>query len=258
MTVLRPAILLGFFLAFIAAGPAGRMGKEMESLILPPYLESVVFDLFSEDPGAAVEVFAPGDLHHPLTPGAAGVEEIRLGNTLKTLSVRRPAPGRWIFRKSRPGTRVKILSQQFLPRGVLLEPAGGEPLRQHDRVFLTYRVTDAEGSPLQELPGYPLSAQLVLVHPNGLRRPLVMKLHPELGPGVFRTREKIECKLSGRYWTEVVITAQDLSGRTVRVLQDRWSGFSVLPDTSGLRSCLFLQDGMDAWHEKIPRRFSNA
>ncbi len=228
MKALRPAILQGLVLAFLLAGAAGRRSQETESLILPPYLESVVFDLFNDEPGAAVEVFAPSDLRHPLTLGVAGVEEIRLGSVLKTLIVRRPAPGRWNFRKS-PGTRVRILSQQFLPRGGLLEPASGQLLRQHDWVFLTYRVTGDDGSPFQELTEYPLTAHAVLIQPNGLRRSLVLEHLPWMGPGVFRTRERTECPLAGRYWTEVSLTTRDLDGRAVTLLHDRWSGFSVRP-----------------------------
>lgn len=226
MTILRPAVLLGLVLALASAG---RSGEAKASIILPPYLESVVFDVFTEEPAASVQVFSPGDLRHPLTPGAGGVEEIRLGNALKTLTVRRPAPGQWIIRQSHRGTAVRILSQQFLPRGLLVEPKEGEPVPQHERAFIVYRVMDENGSPLEELPGYPLVARLVLVQPDGRRLPLAMKRLSQKDPGVFRTRDRIECSLPGRYWTEVVLTTRDLAGKPVTVLQDRWSGFTVRP-----------------------------
>ena len=230
MRALRPAVLLGALLAFIPGGRADERDQKMKALILPPYLESVVFDVFSEAPDAAVEVFAPDDPRRPLLPGAAGMEEIRLGRVLKTLVIRRPAPGRWTFRASHPGIQVRILSQPFFPRGALLEPASGGAAHQGDRIFIAYGVTDANGLPLQDLSGYPLTARLVLLQPNGLRRPpLILQRQPELGPGVFRTRERIECPQPGRYWTEVVLTTRDLAGRTVKVLEDRWSGFSVRP-----------------------------
>lgn len=221
-----PLGLLACVLASVHGSRPEGTGEVVEALVLPPYLESVVLDMFSEDREVAVEIFAPDAPGRPLTAAVEGVEEVRLGKILRTLIIRRPAPGRWIFRKPRPETRVKILSQQFFPRGALLEPAGGEAL-QHDRVFIAYRVMDENGSPLKELPGYPLSAEAFLVQPSGRRLSLAMERRPELGPGVFCTREKIACNLPGRYWTEVVLTTRDLTGRKVKVLQDRWSGFSV-------------------------------
>lgn len=228
----RAPLLLACVVAFPLATNRPEVttaGETVEALVLPPYLESVVFDLFSEGRETAVEVFAPDSPDRPLAAGVDGVEEIRVGEILRTLIVRRPAPGRWLFRKPRPESRVKIRSQQFFPRGALVEPAGGEPVRQDDQVLVAYRVTDENGAPLEELPGYPLSAEVVLVGPQGLRLSLGMERQPQRGPGVFRTRRRAPCNLPGRYWTEVVLTARDLTGQKVRVLQDRWSGFSVRP-----------------------------
>lgn len=222
-------ILLGLTLASLLGGLAGGKLWTEESLVLPPYLESVVLDVFSDEREVFVEVSPPDAPDRPLAAGMAGVEEIRLGQVLRTLIIRRPAPGRWIIRKSHPATRAKILSQRFFPRGVLVEPAGGEPLRQHDQIFVVYRVMDENGSPLQELPGYPLSAKLVLVQPEGRRLALAMERHPQGSPGIFRTRQRVECNLSGRYGAEVVLTTRDLAGRKVKVFQDRWSGFWVGP-----------------------------
>lgn len=219
-------ILLGLVLASLLDGAADGTPRAEETLVLPPYLESVVLDVFSDEREVAVEVFAPDAPDRPLTAGMARMEEIRLGQILRSLIIRRPAPGRWIIRKPHPATRVKILAQQFFPRGELLEPTGGKPPRQYDRVFVAYEVTDENGSPLEELPGYPLSAEVVLVQPGGHRLALAMERHPQR-PGVFRSRQKAACKLPGRYRTEVVLTTRDLAGREVRVFQDRWSGFSV-------------------------------
>ena len=86
---------------------------------------------------------------------------------------------------------------------------------------------DENGSPLAELPGYPLSVQAVLIQPGGQRRPMALERRPPLGPGVLQSREKAECPRAGRYWTELTLTTRDLNGRTVKLFQDRWSGFSV-------------------------------
>ena len=218
MTLRCQRVLLGVVLASLLGGPTCGTPRAEESLVLPPYLESVVLDVLSDDREAAVEVFPP-DADQPLS----GVEEVRFGKTLRTLILRGPAPGRWVFRRT---TRVKVRSQQFSPRGMLVEPAGGEPLRQHDQVYVAYQVTDENGSPFAELPGYPLSAELVLVQPGGRRLSLALERQPR-GNGIFRTPHRVECKLPGRYGTEVLLTTRDLAGRRVKVLQDRWSGFRV-------------------------------
>ncbi|HYO12482.1 MAG TPA: hypothetical protein VE685_04715 [Thermoanaerobaculia bacterium] len=222
-----PLGLLACILAFAAGSWPEATNEKVETLVFPPYLDSVVLDLFSEQGEIGVDIFAPDAPHRPLTAAVEGVEEIRLGQSLRTVIIERPQPGRWVFRKPRPKTRVRILSQQFFPRGALLQPRGGETLRQHDHVFITYQVMDDNGSPLRELPGYPLAVEISLVRPGGHRLSLDMERRPELGSGVFRTPERIECSLPGRYWTEVVLTTRDLTGRKVKVLQDRWSGFSV-------------------------------
>ncbi|HEX7181353.1 MAG TPA: hypothetical protein VF756_05880 [Thermoanaerobaculia bacterium] len=219
--------LLGLVLASLLGGLAGGTPQAEESLVFPPYLESVVLDVFSDERKAAVEVFPPDAPHQPLAAGTAGVEEIRLGQVLHTLIIRRPAPGRWTFRKSRPTTRVKIQSQQFFPRGVLVAPASGEPLQQYDQVHVAYQVTDENGAPLRELPRYPLTAEVVLVQPGGDRVVLAMERQTQGDPGVFRTLQRVMCDLPGRYGIEVALTTPDLTGRKVKVLQDRWSGFWV-------------------------------
>lgn len=222
-----PLGLLACILAFACGSWPEATNEKVETLVFPPYLDSVVLDLFSEQGEIGVDIFAPDAPDRPLTEAVEGVEEIRLGQSLRTVIIERPQPGRWVFRKPRPETRVGIVAQRFFPRGALLQPGSGERLRQHDQTFITYQVTDDDGAPLRELPGYPLSAEMFLVRPGGRRLSLAVERRPELGPGVFRTREKIECGLPGRYWTEVVLTTRDLTDRKVKVLQDRWSGFSV-------------------------------
>lgn len=229
MTLRSLRILLGLVLASLLDRPASGTPWTEESLVLPPYLESVVLDVFSEEREVSVEFFPPDAPGRPLAAGTEGLEEIRLGQVLRTLILRRPAPGRWILRTSHPTTRVKVLTQQFFPRGMLLEPAGGEPLRQHDQVHVTYMVTDENGTPLVELPGYPLSAEVVLVQPGDERIALTMERQQQGDPGVFRTRQRVVCDLTGQYGIEVVLTTRDLTGRKVKILEDRWSGFSVRP-----------------------------
>jgi hypothetical protein len=206
--------------------PAGA-GQTMETLVLPPYLDLVVFDIFRGPQEVEVAVFAP-DALRPLTAAAEGVEEIRLGDVLSTVVVRRPVPGLWTFRKAHPDARVKVLSQQFFPRGVLIDPKTAQAPRQFDPPgTLAYRIIDGNGHPLQELPRYPLSLELSLVKPDGIRKELRMSHQPERGAMVFQSQEKIEFGLSGRYWTEVLIATRDVNAQRVNVFQDLWSGFSV-------------------------------
>jgi Mg-chelatase subunit ChlD len=208
--------------------PAAAGGASLETLVVPPYLDLVVFDIYREGPAAAEEVavFAP-DALRPLSAGLPGVEEVRLGKRLSSVTVRRPVPGQWTFRKPYPDTRVKIVAQQFFPRGVLLDPTSEPRLRQYDQVGVAYRLIDGAGAAVQELEGYPLALALSLVRPDGSRGALDMRRSESLGPGVFRTQGQAECDLAGRYWTEVQVTTCDLAGRQVEVFRDHWSGFSV-------------------------------
>jgi VWA domain-containing protein len=198
----------------------------LETLVVPPYLDLVVFDVLHGPRAAKVDIFAPDTLG-PLTAGAQGVEQIQVGETLWTVVVRRPAPGLWRFRKLRPDARVKILAQQFFPRGLLVEPNADELLRQFDPVAIGYKIVDGDGLPLREIPGYPLSLELSLRKPDGQRAALAMERQPNRDAILFRTREASECDLAGRYWTELQIITRDLAARRLEVFRDRWSGFSV-------------------------------
>jgi hypothetical protein len=196
-----------------------------DSLTVAPYLESLVFDVFSVDPEVSVQIHYPDGT--PLSPDGEGVEVVTVGEIIRTLSVERPPPGLWRIEKSDEDARVEIFYQQFFPRGELLEPAGDAESRQYERVAVAYRVVDADGAPIQELPGYPLTLELALVQPDGNRSRFEMERRPELGEAVYRTPEAVECDQPGRYGTEVLIATKDLNDQPVTIFRDQWSGFTV-------------------------------
>jgi hypothetical protein len=159
--------------------------------------------------------------------------------------VPRPRPGRWIIRKSYGGARVRIVSQQFFPRGLLVQPAPMEPLRQYDRVTLAYRVLDSDGQPLREIPAYTLALEVALALPDGERTSVTMHRAADLGRAVFRSANDSECVLPGRYWTDVKLMTVDDDGRRLNVFHDRWSGFSVSP--AQRVDCRVNASGVIAW-----------
>jgi hypothetical protein len=198
-----------------------------DTVVLPPYLDIVVFDVFHGAAGDEIAVFAPG-ASNPLNARSKGVEELLLGDVMSTIVVRRPKPGVWTFRKTHPSARVKILSQQFFSRGVLVDPRAETPLRQHASTTIAYRILDTNGDALREWPGYPLSLEVGLVFPDGQRTTLPMQ-RDRSGASLYRTPSETRCAIAGRYWTEVVVTTADVSGRPVRIFEDIWSGFGVEP-----------------------------
>jgi len=205
-----------------------KSGAPVDTLVVPPYLEVVVFDVFRGAAGAEVLIFPPAAAE-PLRAGSGGVEAFRLGDVLSTLVVPRPPPGEWTIRRRHRNAHVRILSQQFFPRGTLVAPRPADALRQYDRVRLAYRIIDSDGQPLRELAGYALSADLMLIGPNGSMHRIGTEPWPD-GNG-FRSTRDAECDLAGRYWTDVRITTDDARGRRIEVFRDRWSGFSVAAAT---------------------------
>lgn len=202
----------------------------VELLVVPPYLDVVVLDIFHSSPEARVEVFPPG-AQHPLEGGSGDVESLKLGNIMSTLVVHRPLPGVWMVRKSSADARVRILSQQFFPRGLLVRPAIIDRVRQYDRVRVAYSVVDANGRSLEELPDYKLALDLALTKPDGSVEPVPMERRPEIATTVFSAVRDSDCMLAGRYWTTVGVTSIDAAGNRIDVFRDRWSGFSVAPAT---------------------------
>jgi len=211
-----------------AEAAAAKTNPAIDTLMVPPYLDTIVLDIFRASAGSAVDVFPPGSAT-PLRAGAGGIESIELGDVLATLVVPRPAPGQWTIRKSRSDARVRILSQQFFPRGMLLRPAETDTLRPCDRIPLVYRVLDSSGDAFEELPGYALAMEITLAKPGGASAIVAMERDAGFGAGAFRSAQDLLCELAGRYWTDVRITTIDASGRRLDVFRDRWSGFSVVP-----------------------------
>lgn len=203
-----------------------KTNPAVDTLIVPPYLEVIVFDIFRATPRETVDVFPPGSAVS-LRAGVGGVESVRLGDALATLVVPRPAPGEWTIRKSSTGARVRVLSQQFFPRGLLLRPAPTERLRKCDRVPLAYRVVDGSGAPLRILRDYAISVEIALLKPDGTAQAMAVESDPSLDSSVFRSSNTVFCDVAGRYWTDVRITTTDARGHRLDVFRDRWSGFSV-------------------------------
>jgi hypothetical protein len=209
-----------------AESAPAKTNPAIDTLVVPPYLEIIVFDIFRASRNAAVEIFPPGSAR-PIRAGVDGIMSLPVGDVLATLVVPRPAAGAWTIRKSRPDARVRVLSQQFFPRGVLLYPAETETLRRCDGVPLAYRVLDSRGHPIEELRDYALSLDVTLAGPNGGSSSVMMNRDPALGPAGFRSARDPLCPLPGRYWTDIRVTAVDASGHRLEVFRDRWSGFSV-------------------------------
>jgi len=202
----------------------GEIAGAFETIELPPYLDLVIFDILGGRPSEEVSIFAPG-ASQAIDLRTAGVEEVRFGGALATVVVHRPLPGLWTFKKTAPVSRVRVLAQQFFPRGILVVPDPRASVRPHERVSVAYRLLDDNGTPLRQLPNYPLSVNMVLAMPDGRRLPLPMSR--AAAADVYRTTAAAACDIPGRYWTEVAVTAAGAGGRAVRVFDDRWSGFSV-------------------------------
>ena len=196
----------------------------VDHIVVPPYLDLIVFDAFRTPSSAKIEIFPPhGD--RAIGGAADGVEVVQLGDVLQTLAVSRPAPGEWIIRKSHPDAHVRIRSQQFFPRGVLLEPNRTTAARNDVRIV--YRVLGDDARPLGELPEYPLSLDVTLAAPDGRKQSMALERDASSGGAVFRANEDARCMALGRYWADVRVHTADAAGNRIEVFRDRWSGFTV-------------------------------
>jgi hypothetical protein len=216
----------------IAANLAGTRVQESRGnagrrrIVLPPYLDSVVFDVFRGRRGDAVAVFAPGATQ-PLRTDDEDVEEVRLSETISSIVVRNPPPGVWTFRTRGADSTVRVFSQEFFPRGLLVSPAPLRPLPLYSRPKIAYRIVGRDGKPLAELPAYPLSIDMRLSRPDGSAISLAMRRDPDPESSAFEGVNVIACDAVGRYWTEARVFTTDVEQRRVSVFADRWSGFSV-------------------------------
>jgi len=205
-----------------------KANRSMDTLVVPPYLEIIVFDIFRGSRDANVDIFPPASVR-PIRAGMNGIESLPAGDVLATFVVPHPQPGTWTIRKTHPKARVRILSQQFFPRGALVHPAETEMVQPCGRIPLVYRVLDDRGQPLNELREYALSLDVTLARPGGATSAVDMRRDMRLGAGGFRSTADPLCENAGRYWTDVRVTAVDAEGHRIEVFRDRWSGFSVVP-----------------------------
>ncbi len=202
-----------------------------DNVVIPPYLESVVFDIFRVDPGVKVDIFSQERPGTPLSAKDKHVTVTRIGRTIQSVAVKNPQPGSWRIRKSRPNARVDVYTQRFFPRGKLVYPTKDQSLRQFQKIPVKYRVEDGDGKPIRELPGYPLTLELSLVKPDKSR--IQMKMRKSLktaekpGNGIYETEGEILCNQAGAYKAEIVIATKDLKNRGVTLFRDQWSGFTV-------------------------------
>jgi hypothetical protein len=219
---MRFALVIGMLLTAESGG--------QDLLIVPPYLDVMVLDIFGAPADPWVEVFPPGSTT-ALRPGIDGVERLGISQGMSTFTVPRPKAGVWMIRKTRPEARVRIVSQLFFPRGMLVEPSFQRTLVQHDRLTLVYRLLDSDGKALIEPPGYELTLSLSLIRPNGQADVLLMTR----GNGAEFRSPPIALSLPGHYWTDVRVTTLDAQKRSLEVLRDRWSGFTVAAQTNDRR-----------------------
>lgn len=218
----------------------------VDHIVVPPYLDLVVFDAFRTSSSATIEIFPPHS-DRAISNGVDGVEVVQLGDVLQTLAVSRPAPGEWIIRKSHPDAHVRIRSQQFFPRGVLLEPNRMTAVRKDVR--LVYQVLGDDAQPLGELPEYPLSLDVTLAGPDGHKRSIALERDASAGLAAFRTNEDARCMKLGHYWTDVRVHTADAAGNRIEVFRDRWSGFTVT--AAGARA----EANAVAAAQSVPRTF---
>jgi hypothetical protein len=229
MTLLQLAVLSLALKTATARDHADRIrNPRLQELVIPPYLELVVFDIFHGARNSGVTIFPP-DVLRPLQIGAEGVDELRTGARSSTIAVQRPLPGRWTFVKSDVRARVRICVRHFTPRGMLTLSPVRDVLVQRDHVALTYQLFDARGRPLRELTGYPLALTLSLLKPKGGRETVAMYRDSGASSVVFRSRAPLLCDQAGQYWTRVHVDSFDVTGRATEIFQDHWSGFSVIP-----------------------------
>ncbi len=200
----------------------------IDNPIIPPYLESLVFDIFRVNPAVEVKIYPANEPDRSLEPGKPGVTFVNVGRTIQTITIKKPFPGLWKIEKSDQAAQVDIYMQQFFTRGKLLQPDPDRPVKQFEKVLVKYRVEDSDQKPLEEIRGYPLTLEVTLVKPNGDRVQMMMEKSPDPSEkSVFQTSEAVECDLTGEYRAEVLIATKDIKSRQVSLFCDQWARFLV-------------------------------
>ncbi|MCP4347527.1 MAG: VWA domain-containing protein [Desulfobacterales bacterium] len=191
-----------------------------DNLIIPPYLETIVFNVLYTDSATRILLYPP-DRDEPLTDR---ISYMNMGKTIQAITIRRPEPGKWRI-APKPDSEVDVYMQKFFPRGKLLKPGPDEKIRQYRTTKVHYQVVDSDDRPIKELPNYPFQLGLKLIKPDNKVEIVQMWRSSDQDP--FETLRDIDCDIPGVYRTEVSIATKDLTGRTVSIFQDKYSSFVV-------------------------------
>jgi hypothetical protein len=216
--------LLGDLLGVLSEPARPTADPRVHTLVLPPYLETVVFDIAGAGDGE-VEILPPETPSVQMPP--VRLQEVRLGRSLRVTTVHRPPPGRWRFRTTLPQAQVAISAREFFPRGVLLRPRDADTPRQFSSARIVYEIVDRNGRPLIEHPSYPLRVELAWTAFDIGEELHVLQRRPGAARTIFTTKVALLLDRSGRYWTPMTVTVEDVDRQRTTVFHDRWSGFSV-------------------------------
>ncbi|CAM2064782.1 VWFA domain-containing protein [Sulfidibacter corallicola] len=196
-----------------------------QNRFIPPYLDSVVLNVFKTESDHGVLFYPPNETD-PLDE--TRMEVTRVGPNLETVLIKRPTPGLWKIRKTHFGDKVQVRVKQFFVRGALESPHAQQRLRRTERTRIRYRVIDDLGQPVVEHPDYPLSLQLALVDPDGAVQDRVsMKAAASEDPGLFETVVPVSLEREGTYRAEILVGALDHQGHPIEIYRDRYAKFKV-------------------------------
>lgn len=148
-----------------------------------PYLHQITFILHKIQPEDTVEFSNGGQI---ISLDAANVTLFDRDKLVETIVIRNPPPGMWQIRRLE-NRQVTIFKWELLETNFTFEP-----FPEPDNVgcgrpsTLLVRASGPDGTPIQELPGYPIAIQMTIDWPGA---PQTVQMGSPVTAGVYQTRE---------------------------------------------------------------------
>lgn len=128
----------------------------------PPYLRRIAFNVNFATPRSPITISDPDGNAIPLSAGGASSSP----GTTARFQVEDPKPGTYRITKD-PTRSYRVSAEEFSPIIKRLSPAGTANVDSETRVL--FQVTDSMGTPLTMMPGWPITASVVVTAPSGSR-----------------------------------------------------------------------------------------
>ena len=169
---------------------------------IDPYLEKVTFSVLKENPEVEFSLIrGDGEKVRPEDPDVT----YSSGRLFEIYAISEPAPGMWKYTITKGRGRVEVGRALIRVEAKLLQPLSPHPQGKTMALLASFRKRD--GSPIKELPAYPLWMGARVMRPRGGE---VLVQFEKIKEGLYRGKDIVHYDEAGQYLVTLTVKAGTL------------------------------------------------